>query len=140
MGEADAALVERDQVTRVRDRAEQLGELFGERNRRLPGAARERHDRVLRFADGGAVAADRERDRSRRAPARIERHGEVAAGEVIAVATGCKRNLRLGLRGRRHCADANRHECAGELGELHFSESTCRGSRTRHRTPWQAAR
>ena len=62
-----------------------LGELFGERERGLAGAAGERDDRALRFADRRAVAADRERERARRGAARVERHGQVAAGEVVAV-------------------------------------------------------
>jgi len=54
IGEADAALVEHDQIARVRNWTEHLRELFGERDRRLPGSARERDDRLTRFADRGA--------------------------------------------------------------------------------------
>ncbi len=39
-GQADAALVEDDQIARGGDRAEQFGELFGERQRRLARARR----------------------------------------------------------------------------------------------------
>ena len=61
MREPDPALVEDDQIARRGDRAEQFGELFGERERRLSGAARERDDRAAGFADRRAVPAQRER-------------------------------------------------------------------------------
>ncbi len=95
MGETDAALVEDDQVAGGHDRPEQGGELFGERQRRLPGAAGERDDRAADFPDGRPVAADRESDRFRGAAARIRWHGEVTAGEVVAVAARRERDLRL---------------------------------------------
>ncbi len=67
---AGAALVEDELIARVEDRAEQFGEVFGERDRGLPRAAGERDDRGARFPDGRAAAADRERDGPRRAPRR----------------------------------------------------------------------
>ena len=66
--QADPALVEDDQVARGGDRPEQFGELFGERQRRLPRSAGERDHGAVRFADRRAVAAHRERDRAGRAP------------------------------------------------------------------------
>ena len=46
MGQANPALVEHDQIARGRDRPELTREVFGERDRRLAGPAREREDRV----------------------------------------------------------------------------------------------
>ncbi len=75
-------------------RAEQFGERFGERQRRLPRSAGEGDDRAVGFADGRAVAAHRERDRARRGAAGVERDGQVPAGEVVAVAAGGEGDLR----------------------------------------------
>ena len=82
-----AALVEDDLIARLAAIGPSTpSELFGERDRRLARSARERDDARLRPSpSGGAMAADREGDRPRRPPARVERDGEVAAGELVAV-------------------------------------------------------
>jgi hypothetical protein len=101
LGQADAALVEDDQVARGGDRAEQFGELFGERQRRLSGPAGERDDRAPGFAHGRTVAAQRERDRARRRAAGVQRHRQMTAGEVVAVAARSEGDLRVSCRGGR---------------------------------------
>ena len=86
MGQADAALVEHDQIARGRDRAEQVREVFGERDRRL-ARARPRARSIASCASptGRAVAAHRQRDRARRRPARVQRHRQMPAGVFVAV-------------------------------------------------------
>jgi hypothetical protein len=85
---AGAALVEDDQITRGGDRAEQFGEVFGERDRRLAGAAGERDDRRSCFADRRPVAPESERDGTGRGSARVECDRQPCAGEVVRARAG----------------------------------------------------
>ncbi len=96
--EPDAALVEHDQIAGGGDRTQQFGELFRERDRLLPWAAGERHDRAPRFADRRPVATDRERDRAGHRAGRVERDRELRAREVVALRARRERDLRARLR------------------------------------------
>ncbi len=137
MRQADAALVEHDQIARGHDRAEQVRELFGERDRCLARPARERDHRFARFPDRRAVAAHRQRDRPRRALARVQRHRQVPAGEIVAVAA--RRPCDLGLRGgRRPCASARCQERSGDGESLqsHSRNLADRDGGARRRASW----
>ncbi len=100
VGGAGAALVEDDQITGVGDRAEQFGELFGERQRRLAGAAGERDDRGPGIPDRGPVTADRQGQGPGCRAARVQRDGEVRAGVLVGFRAGGVGDVRAG-RGRR---------------------------------------
>ena len=84
-----------------RRRSDRASRRSGRAVRRIPPrteapaarAPRERDDRAVRVAHRRKMAAQRERDRARRRAAAVQRHRQVAAGEVVAVAARCKRDL-----------------------------------------------
>ena len=81
-GAARPALVEDDQVVRREDRAEHFDEVAGEAVGGLSRAAREGYECDASVADRRPVAPQGERDRPGHRPSRVERHLELAAGEV----------------------------------------------------------
>ena len=70
---AGAARVERDEVAAGATRCELVGEVGGERDRRLPGAARERQDRRARRL-AGADDPDVQRDAAGHLAGAVQRH------------------------------------------------------------------
>ena len=92
-----------------------------------PGPAGQRDHRVLGFADRGAVAAHRQRDRARDRSARVDRHRQVAAGDVRSCpAQGFHSIWACAAVDRQRRARSGRQECARECPgrSSHQSESS----------------
>ena len=79
---AGAARVERDEVATGAARGQLVGEVGGERDRRLPGAAGERQDRRTRRL-AGADDADVQRDAAGHVARAVERHGHRPALHAV---------------------------------------------------------
>jgi hypothetical protein len=114
-GETGAALIEDDLIARLKQRTEDIEELFGEWDRSLSRSAGERYHSDPAVAERGAVAADRQRDRARHEAARVERDGEVAARELAAFAAWTEVDLRPGGRAQDAGAQARAQERRHEL-------------------------
>ena len=102
---ARPALVEDEQVAPVQGRRQRLGVEFAERQCGLPGAAREREHGARTLGAAGQFAADRQRDRARDHAGALERHRQVAAGELRLAGAGGEAKNRGGVRLRRRAAE-----------------------------------